>query len=94
MPTEVSGPLWSLHQVLYVAGLTFSFVLVFILGHFLEPSESWRIIFGFPIVPSVLQLINFTYFYRFDTPKWHILEGNKAKAEEVIAIIYKPQFVQ
>lgn len=93
MPKEVSGPLWSVHQVLYVGGISFSFVLVFILGHFMEPEESWRIVFGFPIILCLIQLINFTYFYRFDPPKWYVLQGDNAKAEAAINFIYKPEYV-
>lgn len=81
MPKEVSGPLWSAHQVLYVTGLSCSFVLVYILAYFMKPAESWRIVFGFPIVLCIIQLINFTYFYRLDTPRWYILHGDSAGAK-------------
>lgn len=76
MPKEVSGPLWSLHQVLFVIGVSFGFLLTFILGFFADPVQSWRIIFGFPLVTAIAQLINFKFFFVFDTPKWYILQGD------------------
>lgn len=75
MPKEVSGPLWSLHQTLFVVGTTGGFILNYVVSFFIDMHEGWRIIFGFPLITSTLQLINFHFFYRFDTPKWNILHG-------------------
>lgn len=77
MPKEVSGPLWSLHQVVYVIGTSSGFVLTYVLSFFIDPIESWRIIFGFPLLTSTLQLVIFTFFIKFDTPKWYILANRK-----------------
>lgn len=77
MPKEVSGPLWSLHQVLFVIGVSFGFILTYLLSFFADPVSSWRIIFGFPLFTSTIQLISFHFFFRFDTPKWYILHGEE-----------------
>lgn len=37
MPKEISGPLWSLHQVMFVLGASFGFFLTFLLGLLSEP---------------------------------------------------------
>ena len=93
MPKEVSGPLWSLHQILFVLGISSGFILSLVLSLFMDVSVYWRIIFGFPLLTSTIQLINFHYFYRFDTPKWHILNHDQTGARYAIILIYKPEYV-
>jgi hypothetical protein len=80
MPKEVSGPLWSFHQVLFVVGLSFGFILAYFLSFFMDSTSYWRFIFGFPLITSIIQLINFKYFFTLDTPKWNIINGNEQGA--------------
>lgn len=60
----------------------------------MDVSVYWRVIFGFPLLTSTIQLINFHYFYRFDTPKWHILNHDQTGARYAIVLIYKPEYVE
>lgn len=56
-------------------GLTFSFILTFTLSLFLPVETYWRLVFGFPIVPSLVQLYNLKYRYPYETPKWLLLNS-------------------
>lgn len=63
MPKSVSGPFWSYHQCLYVFGITFGFILSFILSQFTSPQIFWRFIFAFPIITCIIQIYCFVYLY-------------------------------
>lgn len=92
IPKEISGPMWSLHQVCYVIGVTFGFILSYFLSFLMDPLDSWTIIFGFPLVTSVLQLILFQFVYKFDTPKWYVINNRMNEAKSTIRIIYKHEY--
>lgn len=83
MPKEISGKMWTLHQFFFTGGLASSFIFVFFYSRVLgiEEKKYWRLIFGFPIVPYVLQFYLFTFFFPYDTPKSLISKGNIDEAK-------------
>lgn len=93
MPKEISGPMWSLHQVMFVFGTTFGFILSFLLSGLFSIHYIWRIIFGFPLLTSTFQLFTFYFLLTFDTPKWNILNNNKEGAQRAIEILYKEEYI-
>ena len=50
----------------------------------LETNESWRFIFGLPIITYALILFGLVFLLPYDSPKFHIAKGERAKALESI----------
>lgn len=42
-----------------------------------EHTEMWRLVFGFPIILNVMQLILFGAIFRLDSPKYYIASGDR-----------------
>lgn len=57
-PTELASSLCPWNQIGMATGLTFSFILTFVLSLFLPVETYWRLVFGFPIISSAVQLYN------------------------------------
>lgn len=74
-PTELASSLCPWNQIGVASGLTFSFILTFALSLFLPPEVYWRIVFGFPVLPSLLLLYNLHFTYPYETPKWLLLSN-------------------
>ena len=55
----------------------------------LEANESWRIIFGLPIISYLMILIGLVFLIPYDAPKYHISQGERYKALKSIHKIYK-----
>jgi len=55
----------------------------------LEANESWRIIFGLPIISYAVILIGLMFLIPYDAPKYHISQGERYKALKSIHKIYK-----
>lgn len=53
----------------------------------------WYLILGFPLIPLILQTIVLLFVFPYETPKYLLLHHHKKKARELIADIYKPEFV-
>lgn len=57
----------------------------------LATTQTWRVVFGVPIVLSAFQLLVFTFIYRSETIKFNIVKGNK---EEALSTIQKAYALQ
>lgn len=64
-PTELASILCPLNQIGIVFGITFSFILTFILSLLMPAGMYWRIVFGFPIITSAIQLYQLKYNYPY-----------------------------
>lgn len=53
----------------------------------------WRIVFGFPIVTCAIQLYKLKYVYPYDTPKYLVLQAKEQEARDLLAVIYRDEFV-
>ena len=86
-PPELSGPMGSLSAINMSVGGTFIFALVYALRKFTGDStceEFWFVIYGFGLIPIVLQTIGVLLVFPFETPKYWLMQGNEEKAKEVI----------
>lgn len=75
-PTEISGTLGALNQVLIAFGVFFACLFQYVLLQINSESDHWRIVFGFTIVTTLLQTVFLSIAYRFETPKY-LLEKNR-----------------
>jgi MFS family permease len=76
--------LGSLVQVMATSGILISYIF----GIGLELSFWWRIMFAFPIIPAVLQLILFATKVRHDTPKWLAKQNDDDTLEAALKTHY------
>lgn len=49
--------------------------------------------FVFPIITSLIQLYNLKFNYPYETPKYLVLQNKDNEAKELLALIYKQEFV-
>ena len=88
VPTEIKGRLGCLVQFQIAFGIFISYSFCIILPVYNLDSEDnylWIIIFGFPIIPSLIQL--FIYWFSKDTPKWLPSENRSRELEEILKTI-------
>ena len=55
----------------------------------LKENQTWRLIFGFPLLLEFIILFGFLVVMRHDTPKYYVSKGNRAMAIHAIHKIYK-----
>ena len=48
----------------------------------------WRVIFGFPAIISILQLLLLLFIFRLDTPKYYQITGNNENRRKIMEKIY------
>lgn len=59
-----------------IGGLTFAFILTFLLSLFFQPEIYWRIVFAFPSVFAIIQLYNLKFNFPYETPKFLLLQND------------------
>lgn len=71
-PVSITGKIGSLNQILTCMGVIFAYALGFFIKD--DPSDEmvWRVLVGFPILPSLLAVVGFTWIYPFDRIERHL----------------------
>lgn len=77
VPVELSGSLCPWNQIGIVMGVTFPFVIAFILDTGLHIQGYWRGVYGFPLIVCAFQIYNLRFRYRFETPKYLLLQNQE-----------------
>lgn len=49
--------------------------------------------FVFPIITSLIQLYNLKFNYPYETPKYLVIQNKDDEAKELLAFIYKQEYV-
>eukprot|EP00343_Euplotes_focardii_P011976 CAMPEP_0205831238 /NCGR_PEP_ID=MMETSP0206-20130828/43480_1 /ASSEMBLY_ACC=CAM_ASM_000279 /TAXON_ID=36767 /ORGANISM="Euplotes focardii, Strain TN1" /LENGTH=386 /DNA_ID=CAMNT_0053135683 /DNA_START=299 /DNA_END=1459 /DNA_ORIENTATION=+ len=98
-PTALSGPLGSLNQFMCTVGIMVGYIFGFMVpirylkgGNVTNPevfdTQSWRIIFAFPVMVATIQSILMIAYFRYDTPKFYMQRGEEHMARRVEREIY------
>ena len=66
-PVSVSGKIGSMNQLLTCYGVITAYALGFLINQDKNDEIRWRILVGFPMVPSILSMISLKWFFPFDT---------------------------
>ena len=86
-PTEISGALGSLHQMMICLGVLaatlFGLAVPQVTDHNAPQEEydkinnnwTWRLILAFPLLISLLQLLLIFIIYKFDSPRYYAENG-------------------
>lgn len=75
-PTELRGPYGSFTQILITFGIMLAYFMGLVIPDKIKDDDHsflvegyWRILFGFPILLGIIQIILFLTIYNYDTPK-------------------------
>ena len=88
-PPDISGRLGSILRLCYCLGSVLVFLLAFglpALPNF--NNQFWKFMFVFPVLVSVLRIILFLVIFKYDSPKFYLLNKQVDKASEIVAEIY------
>jgi MFS transporter, SP family, arabinose:H+ symporter len=88
VPLEIKGKLGSMVQLQVTFGIFISYALCIVLpaddlSHS-NRNDWWIGIFGFPIIPSLIQIALYRFIYKLDTPKWWLLGASRNSELEII----------
>jgi len=88
-PMKIAGIFGSFHQLIITIG-----ILIPMLIALWKPSDDkyettqfWRVMFGMPIVFSLIQIFLLFAFYRFDTPKY-LISVDQSEGRKILEKIY------
>ena len=66
-PVSVSGKIGSMNQLLTCYGVITAYLIGFAINQDKTDEIRWRILVGFPMLPSVLSILSFKYYFPYDT---------------------------
>lgn len=91
-PTKISGSIANFNQFGAVTGVFVGLSLGFLVPLEYDSdaytSKNWRIVFLFPGIVSVIQLVLMLLVFRFDTPKFYKQKGDAKNYEASVRRIY------
>lgn len=78
-------------------GTTIAYLFYYILYLTFDPAYAhniWYFVFGFPMIALVVQSLLLLFVFPYETPKYFLMHHQKSKARDLIAEIYKPEYVE
>ena len=84
-PPELTGPLGIINQFMVCFGILLSYIVGIIFVPYpgnLEKANSkiWRLVFGFPLIFIVIQVLLLLFVFRLDSPKYYRQKREEEKA--------------
>lgn len=95
-PLEITGSTGAFTQIFCSVGTTLAYLFYYILSVALSEerqNEIWYYVFGLPLVALVVQTAMLLFVFPYETPKYYLLHHQKKEARELIAHLYKPEYV-
>jgi MFS family permease len=71
-PTQIRGKIGTINQIMIGLGMIFAYLINFILVQDIRDQIRWRILLGFPLLPTILRVLFFQYYFNFDTIESHL----------------------
>ena len=96
-PLELSGAVGTYTQLNILLGVFFGCISPYILLKITGDSSGWAywyLVFGLPQVVILIQAIVLLIVYPYETPKYHLTLGEEEEAKNLIAVLYKPEFLE
>ena len=91
-PTSISGTLGTLNQFMASFGVMIANSLAFMVPYKENLTDSnfeiWRVVFVFPAIISILQLLLLLFVFRLDTPKYYQITGDNENRRKIMEKIY------
>lgn len=95
-PIEISGSTGAFTQIFCSIGTTSAYLFYYILLITFSAErqeEIWYYVFGLPLVTVSIQTIILLFVFPYETPKYFLLHHQKSQAKDLIAGLYKPEYV-
>lgn len=88
-PLSISGKMGSMNQLLTCYGVICAYCLGFIVNQDNSEDEiRWRILVGFPILPSILSIISLKWLFPYDSLERHLSRNEITSVQEYASRIY------
>jgi len=65
-PVKISGKIGSMNQLLTCLGVITAYLFGYLITEDTEDDMIWRILIGFPIIPSTIAIIGFCFYFPYD----------------------------
>jgi SP family sugar:H+ symporter-like MFS transporter len=66
-PIPISGKICSLNQIMICLGVIAAYLVGFFIPEDKEDELLWRLVVGFPILPSLICIVGFMWLFPFDS---------------------------
>jgi major inositol transporter-like SP family MFS transporter len=83
-PASRRGRMVTINELMIVSGQLLAFVINAILSATIHSDEVWRVMLGVAAIPAIALLIGL--FLLPESPRWHAIRGDVAKAREVLRL--------
>ena len=94
VPNPLRGIPGTFSQLFFTSGIFVVFVVgLFIPGKAGPKTELWKLLFLIPSLTSGLRLLLFLSVFRFETPKYLVLNHQEEEAEEVLGQLYQKEAI-
>ena len=77
-PVSMSGKIGSLNQLLTCYGVVVAYFLGFFVQETKEDEFYWRMLVGFPILPSLVGIVSLKWIFPYDSIERHISRNERA----------------
>jgi MFS family permease len=71
-PIQIRGKIGTINQVMIGLGMIFAYLINFILIQDIRDQIRWRILLGFPLLPTIMRILFFQFYFNFDTIESHL----------------------
>lgn len=92
-PVDISGTLGVINNFMCICGLIVAYFLGFLAPYTddsdVETNEIWRMVFGFPVIATILQFTLFSTIFNLDTPAYYKSVDDNITHDRVMAKIYE-----
>ena len=93
-PPSISGVTGMMSQFMITFGILLSFLVSFIAvplqdADNFDKNQGWRIVFGFPVLLSLLQVPLLLFVFRLDSPKFYEVKGRQDMVNKCNKAIFK-----
>lgn len=91
-PSDLTGPMGVVNQFMFCLGVLLEALLGFMVPYSsdqaIETTMIWIVIYSMPIFLGILQIVLFLAVFRYDTPRWYELQGDKANYDAAMKACY------
>lgn len=71
-PVSVSGKIGSMNQLQTCFGVITAYILGFLINQDPEDEIRWRVLVGFPMIPSLISIVSLTWLFPYDCLERHL----------------------
>lgn len=96
-PVELSGAIGTYAEINLCFGVFMGCLAPYSLLKITGDSSGrayWYLVFGLPQVVIVIETLLLLFAFPYETAKYQLLVGQEEEAKKLIAILYKPEFVE